>query len=143
MPELLVLARALDVAPLLLLFPIGTEDTIEVLPDVMVPAFRAALWFTGEQPWPDGTGEAARSWSRGSFAAVAFREHEKLAAEHRLEIRAARMQRQTLVEATMADDEAQDLRQSADWHERAAAEIERKLRAVRRAMRDRKLDLRP
>ena len=139
-PELLVLARALEVAPLLLLFPVGTEDTIEVVPDVVIPPFRAALWFTGEQPWPDGTDDAARAWWRGSFAAVAFREHEKLAEQHRLEIRAARMQRQTLVEATMADDKAQDLRQSADFHERAAAEIERQLRAVRRAMRDRKLD---
>lgn len=50
--ELLVLARALDIPPLLLLFPVGTEEEAEVLPGRARPVFRAAQWFTGEGPFP-------------------------------------------------------------------------------------------
>ena len=50
--ELLVLARALDVPPLLLMFPVGTEAETEVLPGQSRPAFRAAQWFTGEGSFP-------------------------------------------------------------------------------------------
>ncbi len=50
--ELVVLARALDVPPLLLIFPIGRQQTVEVLPGVHAPAWPAALWFTGEELFP-------------------------------------------------------------------------------------------
>lgn len=56
--ELVGLARALDVPPLLLIFPIGSEPTVEVLPGVYAPTWPAACWFTGEggfpTPGPDG-----------------------------------------------------------------------------------------
>ena len=91
--ELLVLARALGVAPLMLLFPIGAAETIEVLPGEEVPVFAAARWFTGERPWPDGTENAAESWWSGSFPAIAFREHAKLAEDHRFALRGARVSR--------------------------------------------------
>lgn len=51
--EVCVLAAALGVPPLLLLFAVGTEETAEVLPGKHVPAFRAALWFSGEGPLPE------------------------------------------------------------------------------------------
>ncbi len=51
-PDLLVLAKALGVPPLLLLFPVGSRDEVEVLPGETRPAFRAALWFSGEAASP-------------------------------------------------------------------------------------------
>jgi len=57
--ELIALAAALGVPPLLLLYPVGQEAEAEVWPGEVRPAFRAALWFTGEAPSPsrasDGT----------------------------------------------------------------------------------------
>jgi transcriptional regulator with XRE-family HTH domain len=50
--ELLVIARALDVPPLLLVFPAGSEETVEALPGTARPAWRAAQWITGEGPFP-------------------------------------------------------------------------------------------
>jgi hypothetical protein len=51
--ELLAIAAALSVPPLQLLFGVGAEETAEVLPGKHVPAFRAALWFSGEGPLPE------------------------------------------------------------------------------------------
>jgi transcriptional regulator with XRE-family HTH domain len=48
--ELLVLAKALEVPPLQLLFPIGREAKVEVLPGTVTPTWAAAKWFTGEAP---------------------------------------------------------------------------------------------
>ena len=52
-PDLLVLARALNVPPLLLVFPVGTGAEAEVLPGEFRAPFRAAQWFGGEMPFPD------------------------------------------------------------------------------------------
>ncbi len=51
--EVCVLAAALGIPPLLLLFGAGTEEAAEVLPGKYAPAFRAALWFSGEGPLPE------------------------------------------------------------------------------------------
>ncbi len=50
--ELIVLARMLDVPPLLLVFPTGYENEIEVLPGQTVGTWDAARWFTGEARFP-------------------------------------------------------------------------------------------
>lgn len=58
--ELVVLARALDVAPVLLVAPVGREATVEILPGREATAFGAMLWFAGEAELVDdeyGSGE--------------------------------------------------------------------------------------
>lgn len=56
--EVLVLARALRVAPALLLFPLGTADMAEVLPGKHAATLDAILWLIGSadlhDPEPDG-----------------------------------------------------------------------------------------
>lgn len=88
--ELLVLAKILKVPPLLLVFPIGHEDTIEVLPGVSVDTWEAAKWFTGEDAFPhrrrvseDGhttdigdPGDLLESWEEGAAPIRSFRAHE-------------------------------------------------------------------
>jgi transcriptional regulator with XRE-family HTH domain len=49
MAEILVLARALRVPPVLLVFPLGREETMEVLPDQWVTPWDALRWFSGER----------------------------------------------------------------------------------------------
>lgn len=63
--ELLVLARALNVPPVVLLTPVGTAESAEILPGVSRPPFRAAQWITGEAPFP---GEDDKAYLRGIAA---------------------------------------------------------------------------
>lgn len=49
-PELLVLARALEVPATQLVFPVGSAEEVEILPGRSVSAEEAMLWFTG---WHD------------------------------------------------------------------------------------------
>jgi transcriptional regulator with XRE-family HTH domain len=55
--ELIVLAKALGVPPVVLVFALGRERTVELLPDTEVDTWAAAKWFTGEAPFP-GSNEA-------------------------------------------------------------------------------------
>jgi transcriptional regulator with XRE-family HTH domain len=68
--ELLVVAKALDVGPISLLFPLGRQASIEILPALEVPVWEAVAWFTEETPLVEGAPE-------GSSRAVidAFRVH--------------------------------------------------------------------
>jgi transcriptional regulator with XRE-family HTH domain len=58
--ELLVLAAALRIPPLTILFPELPDGLVEVLPDLQTTSWDAAAWFAGEasspdpkhQPWP-------------------------------------------------------------------------------------------
>src|ERR1022692_5103062 len=58
--EVCVLAAALNVAPIRLLFGVGIEDDTEaeILPGQVRAPFAAAQWFTGERPLP-GPDDAA------------------------------------------------------------------------------------
>jgi hypothetical protein len=51
--ELLVIAAALDVAPLELLFPGEADHPVERLPGQTVATSHAASWFTGNWGWLD------------------------------------------------------------------------------------------
>lgn len=50
--ELLVLAAALDIAPIALLYPGPYEQVTELTPGVMSTEFLAAQWFSGEHDAP-------------------------------------------------------------------------------------------
>jgi transcriptional regulator with XRE-family HTH domain len=58
--ELLVLARALDVAPALLVAPVGRQEMVEILPDQSMPPFDAVRWLEGEQLRE--TADGLRAW---------------------------------------------------------------------------------
>ena len=58
--ELLILAAALRIPPLTLLFPQLPNGPVELLPGIVIPSWDAAAWFSGEEnspnpdddPWP-------------------------------------------------------------------------------------------
>ncbi|MDP9460265.1 MAG: helix-turn-helix domain-containing protein [Actinomycetota bacterium] len=81
--EVAVLAKALGIPPLSLVFPIGRERTVEILPGAEVPTWLAAQWFTGEAtfpvPLPDGgwgTNDNQQTWK--TSAPFCFRLHSRL-----------------------------------------------------------------
>jgi transcriptional regulator with XRE-family HTH domain len=62
--EVCVLAAALGVPPVMLLFGVGTEETAEILPGEHVPSFAAAEWFAGTAPRPSpGVVRSRRGWA--------------------------------------------------------------------------------
>lgn len=67
--ELVVLARALDVAPVLLMTPLGVLDDVEVLPGHVLPAWRAYQWVTGDRTWTGPVDDPRGGW-HGDRAAV-------------------------------------------------------------------------
>jgi transcriptional regulator with XRE-family HTH domain len=80
--ELVVLARALSIPPLLLIFPVGTQDETELLPGITRPVFRSAQWFAGAAffPGPDDAGvvttvSAETAWPGQPL--VLYREHDR------------------------------------------------------------------
>lgn len=74
--ELAVIAAALGVPPVLLLFGVGTEETAEVLPGRHVPAFRAAQWFSGEGPLPE-TGRWLPDQGWVTMPLTWYRDHDR------------------------------------------------------------------
>jgi transcriptional regulator with XRE-family HTH domain len=81
--ELMALARALRVPPLLLVFPLGKDETVEVLPGTVMDTWTAAKWFTGEEAvlaWPGGD-PVPDELDEGPAATAWFRDHDKLLSE--------------------------------------------------------------
>lgn len=72
--ELFVLARALDVSPIMLVFPIGQEESIRVLPDLATPTWRAAQWFMGDRALTDDPEDFG--WEASAAPLKLFCEHE-------------------------------------------------------------------
>jgi transcriptional regulator with XRE-family HTH domain len=75
--ELVVLAAALRVPPLLLMFPIGEAQRVEVLPGRRNTGWDAAKWFIGELPESVAEYE---EWARSAAALSRHRQHDEWAA---------------------------------------------------------------
>jgi transcriptional regulator with XRE-family HTH domain len=60
--EILVLAAALKVSPLELIFPVGFDRQMEVLPGRVIDPLVAMRWFTGE--WTDASADKAWTMPR-------------------------------------------------------------------------------
>lgn len=72
--ELLVLARILAIPPAVLLFPIGREAELEVLPGVRTDPWTALKWFNGESDRLPSDVE----FTQDNAAVRLHREHERL-----------------------------------------------------------------
>lgn len=95
--ELVVLARALQVPPVLLLFPVGRADEVELVPGTNAWPWSALRWFIGEvrfpspyipagEPQPPGhlpewIEDPKEGWEQWAAPALLFREHERLERE--------------------------------------------------------------
>lgn len=118
--ELAALALALNVPPLLLLFPIDHEDWVAVAPNWVIRTWNAAEWFTGQArllPTGDGNGdeiwtnESAQAYWLATIPFVHRREHAEFIKRYG--------------KAAAAGDEVEVQRVLAQWRE-ARAEIRQK-----------------
>ncbi|WP_268959427.1 helix-turn-helix domain-containing protein [Nonomuraea antri] len=77
-PELIVLAKALDVAPVRLLFPLEEQGKVEILPGREVPTWRAAEWFDGsDDDALEAKGWDPHTWRSPDPIVMAFRWHRR------------------------------------------------------------------
>lgn len=79
--ELLVLARALDASPLLMMFPIGRQDEVEVLPGQSVDTWAGLRWFTGQAGFPI-EGLPIEVSTSGGKPLKLFEKHQDLVSRH-------------------------------------------------------------
>lgn len=125
--EFLVLARALDVPPITLLFPLGKAATVELLPGQPVSTWEALAWFTGEcgtdVPAPEGSAQNLLDTFRAHSDAVATAAAStRMARERRRKATAAPepTRRAALLEAAAAYEElaAEDCQELRDFRQR-------------------------
>jgi hypothetical protein len=76
--ELSVLAAALEISPVLLLYPVGLADTAEYLPGHHATPFEAARWWSGEVA-VGPKGDIERGERRGPV--MLFRDHRIVLAD--------------------------------------------------------------
>lgn len=72
--EIVVLARALEVPPLLLLFPVGAEPATEIGIGDTAPTWKAVRWFVGEATLEGGPIDD----EPGAAPLMLYRQHEQL-----------------------------------------------------------------
>jgi transcriptional regulator with XRE-family HTH domain len=60
--ELLILAAALDVAPVVLVAPLGHESNVEILPGRELDTWDAALWISGETRLSADAADSETEW---------------------------------------------------------------------------------
>ncbi|MFB9628371.1 helix-turn-helix domain-containing protein [Nonomuraea helvata] len=126
--ELIVLAKALDVAPVRLLFPLEEQEKVEILPGMEVAVWRAAEWFDGtDDSALEAEGWDPNTWRSPDPIVLNFRWHRryleewsatwKLLVEQRKEAAAATAgEKETLTYVVTANERllektAQDLAQ--------------------------------
>jgi transcriptional regulator with XRE-family HTH domain len=73
--EVLTLAYVLNVPPVLLFIPVGTEDTLAITPTIDMTAWDALPWVSGVRPPPaSATGEQRREWHAMAQPITAYRD---------------------------------------------------------------------
>jgi hypothetical protein len=146
-PELLVLARALDLSPVALLFRLGSHPTAEPLPGRTAPAWDAVKWATGEAPFPGeapsesvtptafyDTEYGKRIYATSQDPAGAFRVHDELITDVlRTRNSAARLRARASAAAT--DGDAQSWQRAAEAEDRKVTELADAIRAARQEFR--------
>ncbi|MFF4836591.1 helix-turn-helix domain-containing protein [Streptomyces sp. NPDC001315] len=131
--DVLVLARALDVPPVTLLFPLD-QAQVELLPGESGPMWSAVQWFAAERPFPAGEEDPAAVSRWEPPAAIAlYRQHEEFVREClRLAGRAADYRTQ----ATLAAGDAKiRLETAADADAMLAMSLREVIQGMRRSLR--------
>jgi transcriptional regulator with XRE-family HTH domain len=127
--EFMVLARALDVPPITLLFPLGKASTVELVPGQPVSTWEALAWFTGEARAADTPAHEGSA----QHLLDTFRAHSDAVATAAASTRLAKERRRKAT-ATADPTRRAALLEAATSYEELAAEDRRELQDFRRRM---------
>lgn len=126
-PELMVFAEALGVPPIRLLFPLGYQDEVEVLPGKSLDTWEALKSFVEEGP--SDADDAPEP------VVLLFRQHDELMDRWQREARAYVDALAAIVYAAVDDGQDEVRNQIADMHDRRLNDISQTLRDLRASMR--------
>lgn len=127
-PEVLTLAAVLGVPPILLLFPLGEEADIEVVPGVKVDTWRAAQWFMGEQ-FLTKDDQPHRWIGRDPWVVLGqYRYHDALARQVRAALGAETAALHALADGAQDPQQLQDAMTTAAARRQVAVDMLRKHR---------------
>jgi hypothetical protein len=114
--EFLVIAAALDTAPVTLLYPGPYDQSVEMLPGLETPQFEAAQWFSGLM-WIAGAG-MGQGWNEATAELRSFRRlaevelaRKRAVFRHRKAGRPRESADELADELAMYDGQIQELRQ--------------------------------
>lgn len=91
-PELIVIAMALNVPPILLIYPIGRDKLVEIGPEHEIAPWFAVKWFIADNRPPAellggraemDTADAMREWEEAAAVFTAYRRHDSLVRRYR------------------------------------------------------------
>lgn len=147
--ELLVLGRALQAPPILLLFPLESGATIDISPGVTVPTWAALKWFSGEAPFPhwedrDETGALTaeignavdlEAWEQGASPIRLYRAHERHVEEWQISVRRAAHYRKQAERPELAEEARASRLRDAEAEDRTAHALRRLIWDNRREVR--------
>jgi transcriptional regulator with XRE-family HTH domain len=135
--ELLLLGKALGVPPALLLFPLGREATVEVLPGHDAATWQVWRWFAGLDVFPGSVRddpEDIRAFQAGSQPVTMYLEHDRYTALWRA-MRIDAANNLSMAEAAVSDAARANFLAEADRAAAEAHQIERELVRHRQYMR--------
>ncbi len=135
--EVVALARVLRVPPLALVFPLGHQDVVDILPGQRVGTWAAAKWFSGEEPFPTADSDLDEDWMDSPTRA--FRVHDDLLQQWSA-ARNAELSARTRAALGQDEGEKRLAEQTVALQERTWQDVERRLRFCRKRMRDAGLD---
>lgn len=133
--DLFVLARALDVPPVALMFPVGEVGEVEVLPDCAQETWDALRWFTGEGPQEFSSRDELEAWRTANEPLRLYRLHQRLLDELRETRRRMNRALATRVLPDSTDSERGVAAQVMDAEVSTARQLEGQLTELRQQMR--------
>ncbi|HEX2301813.1 MAG TPA: helix-turn-helix transcriptional regulator [Pseudonocardiaceae bacterium] len=133
--ELIVLAEALDVPTVALLFPVGEVAEVEALPGDMRDTWDALRRFTGEPPQTFPSRERSEVWRAASEPLRLYRQHQRLLSDlDESDRRKSQALTAKLGLGTESEREAADKVLDAEsW---AVRHVEARIKDLRQRMRD-------
>lgn len=146
-PELLILAIALNVPPILLLYPVGSERLTEIAPDQECEPWFALRWFMADVMPPAellaGYGEdnttALREWEAATAALAMYQRHDVLVHRYRFarDEASAELRRMAFSSTPEGEEPTADYKRMADMLAKDMVRAADALRRHRLLMADR------
>ncbi|WP_432982138.1 helix-turn-helix domain-containing protein [Dactylosporangium sp. CA-233914] len=145
--ELLILAMALNIPPILLVYPLGRQERVEVVPGYEAPTWSAFRWFAaskrptgpllGGSVDEGGVTEPLIEWEKAHLVVQVYRRHDSLVNRYRFTRDDTMNELRRLAEPSERMPDERETRRITDRVARDLAKAAEALRVHRQDMRSR------
>lgn len=140
-PELIIIAMALNVPPVLLIYPLGADSAVDVAPEQGMTPWGAMRWFAAEKRPSGGMlggkgqleiADAMREWEDAYAIIVLYRRHDILIRRYRFMRDDIMAELRRLAEPSTADHDERSRRDMQSRADYLAREMVKAIDALRR-----------